>query len=53
MDWLYHHCFHKAHVFPGHYFVGIIKWAPGTLTGLEHYPTMEKKGLKDVALAKK
>lgn len=21
MDWFHHHCFHKAHVFPGHYFV--------------------------------
>lgn len=21
MDWFQHHCFHKAHVFPGHYFV--------------------------------
>lgn len=22
MDWLQHHCFHKALVFPGHSFVG-------------------------------
>lgn len=50
MDWLQHHCFHKALVFPGHSFVECVNiW---DTEGLEHYPSVEKQGLRCPALAK-
>lgn len=52
MDWFHHHCFHKAHVFPGHYFVEYMGiWDTDRLGTLSYNGKERTAGA--VALAKK